>query len=213
MSATGETALQHDKNPNLGTTERTLRAAKTFRARFLSDSGWTKEDAMTRQLTWHEEWSLHIDVLDTDHRGIIERFAEICARFGPDASDVRSGDAIALIGALTDLGEVAREHFEREEELMQAVGYEDIAEHRTEHALLMAEYTDMLRHWRAEEIHILDEVKQESVRDWILDHVLGADSEFAKAFFQLDDPFDATQHRRAPAGPDRTRLSAARRGL
>jgi hemerythrin len=171
------------------------------------------EDAMTRQLTWHEGWSLHIDILDTDHRGIIERFAEICARFGPEASEGRAGDALALIGALTDLGEVAREHFEREEELMQAVGYENIAEHRTEHALLMAEYTDMLRHWRAEQIHILDDDKQESIRDWILDHVLGADSEFAKAFFALDDPFDATQYRRAPAAPDRTKLNAARRGL
>ena len=168
---------------------------------------------MTRQLTWHEEWSLNIDILDTDHRGIIDRFAQICARFGPEASEGRAGDALALIGALTDLGEVAREHFEREEELMHAVGYEAIAEHRTEHALLMAEYTDMLRHWRAEQIHILDEDKQDSVRDWILDHVLGADSEFAKAFFELDDRFGAAQHRRAPAAPDRTKLNAARRGL
>lgn len=160
------------------------------------------------QVAWRDEWSLNIDVLDADHRGIVERFAEICARFGPESCGARSGDALALIGALTDLGEVVREHFEREEELMQAVGYAEIDGHRTEHALLMAEYTDMVRHWRAQRIHVLDEVKQTSVQDWILDHILGADLDFAKAFHALEDPFVPTTHRlarEAPNGPDGAR--------
>ena len=164
---------------------------------------------MTRLLAWHDEWSLNIDVLDAEHRGLIEHLADICHRFGPEASPRRSGDAYALIDALSDLGEAVREHFKREEELMQTVGYEDIAEHRTEHALLMAEYTDQLRRWRAEGIDVFDEEAQDNARDWILDHILGADRDFAKAFHEIED------HLPAPGHPhdveERSRLNAARR--
>ncbi|HSO84021.1 hemerythrin domain-containing protein [Thiocapsa sp.] len=162
---------------------------------------------MTRLLTWHDEWSLNIDALDAEHRGLIEHLADICHRFGPEATSRRSGDALALIGALTDLGEAVREHFKREEELMQTVGYEDIAEHRTEHALLMAEYTDQLRHWRAEGIDVFDEEAQESVRDWILDHILGADREFARFFHAIEDQVTSARDRHDVAA----RLNAARR--
>ncbi|SDX46814.1 bacteriohemerythrin [Thiocapsa roseopersicina] len=164
---------------------------------------------MTRLLTWHDEWSLNIDVLDEEHRGLIEHLADICHRFGPEASPRRSGDACALIDALTDLGEAVREHFKREEELMQTVGYEDVAEHRTEHALLMAEYTDQLRHWRAEGIDVFHEEAQEDARDWILDHILGADRDFAKAFHEIEDHLTSAGHCHDVAA--RARLNAARR--
>lgn len=166
---------------------------------------------MTRLLTWHDEWSVNIDVVDAEHRGLIEHLADICHRFGPEASPRRSGDACALIDALTDLGEAVREHFSREEELMQAVGYEDIAEHCTEHALLMAEYTDQLRRWRAECIDVLDEDAQDNARDWILDHILGADRDFAKAFHALDDRLAATAGCYGVTA--RTRINAARKDL
>jgi hemerythrin-like metal-binding protein len=164
---------------------------------------------MTRLLAWHDEWSLNIESLDAEHRGLIELLADICHRFGPEASPRRSGDASALIDALTDLGEAAREHFKREEEMMQAVGYEDIAEHRTEHALLMAEYTDQLRHWRAEGIDVFDEEAQNNARDWILDHILGADRDFAKAFHEIEGHLPAPGHPHDVA--ERSRLNAARR--
>ncbi|WP_296808154.1 hemerythrin domain-containing protein [Thiocapsa sp.] len=164
---------------------------------------------MTRLLTWHDEWSLNIDVLDVEHRGLIKHLADICHRFGPEASPRRSGDAFALIDALTDLGEAVREHFKHEEELMQAVGYEDFAEHRTEHALLMAEYTDQLRHWRAEGIDVFDEEAQENARDWILEHILGADRDFAKAFHESEGQLPSIGHRHDVAA--QARLNAARR--
>jgi hemerythrin-like metal-binding protein len=164
---------------------------------------------MTRLLTWHDEWSLDIDVVDAEHRGLIEQLADICNRFGPEASSRRSGDAFALIDALTDLGESVREHFKREEELMQAVGYEEIAEHLTEHALLMAEYTDQLRHWRAEGMDVFDEDAQENARDWILDHILGADRDFAKAFHEMEEHLPSPSLRHGVA--ERARINPARR--
>lgn len=166
---------------------------------------------MTQRLIWHDEWSLDIDDVDADHRGLVECFAAICERFGPDASRRRTGDGTALIGLLTDLGEAAREHFEREEALMHEIGYADLAEHRTEHALLMAEYADMLRRWCVEPLLALDEAKQEVIRDWILDHILGADRDFAKSFHAMDETL-ATRVRR-PSFVSPRIFSSVRRGL
>lgn len=140
---------------------------------------------MPKILTWREEWSLNIEALDRDHRALIDQLADICLRFCPEASAGRAGDASALVNALSDLGEAMRAHFAREETFMQALGYEGIAEHRSEHALLMAEYTSLLRELRAEGVAVFDEATQENVRYWLLVHILGADRDFANAYFRL----------------------------
>jgi len=154
---------------------------------------------MPKLLTWRDEWSLHIEALDKDHRALIERLADICLRFCPEASAGRAGDAMAMLSALAELGEQVRAHFRREETFMQALGYEGLAEHRREHAMLMAEFTAMMREWRADSLHVFDAMMQGVIRDWLLAHILGADRDFAEAYFRLcgQDPFP--EHRRAMA--------------
>ena len=140
---------------------------------------------MSKLLTWRDEWSLNIDVLDKDHRALVERLGDICMRFCPEASSGRSGDALALLEALVELGEEVRLHFRREEDFMRAYDYEGIGEHRSEHALLMAEFTALLREWRSEGPHVFDQTAQSIVGDWLLAHILGADREFAEVYFEL----------------------------
>ena len=140
---------------------------------------------MPKLLTWRDDWSLNIETLDQDHRALIDQLAEICLRFCPEASWGRSGHAQALIEALSDLGEAMRAHFQREERFMRAFGYEGIGEHQCEHAMLMAEYTAMLREWGSEGAHVFDESHQAVVRDWLLGDILGADRAFADAYFRL----------------------------
>lgn len=140
---------------------------------------------MSRLLTWRDEWSLHIPVLDGDHQALIEHLASLCRRFCPEASGRRSGDANALLEGLEALGEQMREHFRREEALMQAIDYAGMADHCSEHALLMAEYTTLLREWRAAGLTVFNTETQETLRHWLLAHILVADREFATAYFQL----------------------------
>ena len=140
---------------------------------------------MTKLLTWHDEWSLNIELLDQDHRDLIEQLGSICLRFCPEASFGRSGNANALLDALTQLGEVMREHFQREEAFMRSFDYECIGEHQSEHAVLMAEFTTLLREWREEGLTIFDEASQSIIRDWLLAHILGADRHFAEAYFNF----------------------------
>jgi hemerythrin len=152
---------------------------------------------MPKLLTWRDEWSLNIDDLDRDHRALIDQLADICLRFCPEASWGRAGNALALIDALSDLGEAMRAHFQREEEFMLAFGYEGIGQHRSEHAMLMAEFTAMLREWRADGLHVFDEMAQGGIRDWLLAHILGADREFANVYFRLCGRQESLERNRA----------------
>lgn len=167
---------------------------------------------MPKLLTWRDEWSLQIEALDRDHRALIDQLADICIRFCPEASSGRSGDANALINALSGLGEAMREHFQREEDFMRAFDYDAIGEHQSEHAILMAEFTAMLREWRGDGLHVFDETSQGIVRDWLLAHILGADRTFAEAYFRLcgrDD--EADQQRIMSLYQSSYRLSLERR--
>jgi hemerythrin len=152
---------------------------------------------MPKLLTWREDWSLHIEALDRDHRALIEQLADICIRFCPEASSGRSGEADALLKALSELGDAVREHFQREERFMRAFDYEAIGQHQCEHALLMAEFTSMLREWQAEGRSVFDEAGQGLIRDWLLAHILGADRTFAETYFQLCGREEAPERRHA----------------
>ena len=156
---------------------------------------------MTKLLTWREEWSLGIEPLDRDHRALIERMGDLCVRHCPELADPRTarsqgtpmlsafarsgGHSTGLLADLADLGERMRAHFRREEAFMRAIRYERSGAHEGEHAILMAEYTEMLRGWQERGLRVFDEATQEGVRRWLLDHILGSDREFARVYFRI----------------------------
>ncbi len=156
---------------------------------------------MTKLLTWREEWSLGIEPLDRDHRALIERMGDLCVRHGPELAGPRlarpqdtltrsafarlGGASAGLLPDLADLGERMRAHFRREVAFMRAIRYERSGQHEGEHAILMAEYTAMLRGWQERDLRVFDEATQEGVRRWLLDHILGSDREFARFYFRI----------------------------
>lgn len=156
---------------------------------------------MTKLLTWREEWSLGIEPLDRDHRALIERMGDLCVRYGPELAGPRTsrsqdavirsafarlgGASAGLLSDLADLGERMRVHFKREVAFMRAIRYERSGHHEGEHAILMAEYAEMLRRWQEQDLRLFDEVTQEAVRRLLLDHILASDREFASFYFRI----------------------------
>lgn len=156
---------------------------------------------MPKLLIWREEWALGIEVLDRDHRALIERMGDLCVRHCPELAEPRAsrsrdslirsafarlgGASAGLLPDLTDLGERMRAHFQREVAFMRAIRYERSGQHEGEHAILMAEYTEMLRRWQEQDLRVFDEVTQEGVRRWLLDHILASDREFASFYFRI----------------------------
>lgn len=78
-------------------------------------------------LTWRDQLSVGSDEIDDDHKKLIG--------FVNDLHDaVNASESEKVVGAiLLDLIEYTRDHFAREEKLMQAAGYPDSARHKTLH--------------------------------------------------------------------------------
>ena len=150
---------------------------------------------MAEILTWRDEWTLHIDTLDDDHRRIVSLFLEIARRFNaeterPEGSKEGVGADDTdddLYASLDRFGTFTRSHFRREEELVRTIDYPGLPHHRSEHTLLMAEFTALVRELRERGVERLDPQDLETLKQWILAHIVGADRRFADHYFQICD--------------------------
>lgn len=95
-----------------------------------------------------------------------------------------------LIAALEELADLAREHFRHEEDLMRAINYPDLAAHRSEHALLLAEFVEMVRDLERQSITQLDADTLMSLHHWLVGHMVGADKDYADYYFSLLEEAD-----------------------
>jgi hemerythrin len=149
-------------------------------------------------LRWRDEWAVGVDPIDTDYRmlcALLDRIAqEFCANhFGAAAlaGDSASGDQPCLpeVGVPADKGgakaslmlhlwvleEHVRAHFAREEALMRASDYPDLAAHQREHRLMLAEYVDLLREISTDDGETLNLETLRSLKGWLLGHLLDTD--------------------------------------
>lgn len=150
---------------------------------------------MAKILTWHDAWTLHIDVLDDDHRAIVELLCEIADRFchgtqHPGEPDRDAGTSVDdcgedLYAALDRFGALARAHFHREEELVRTIEYPGLPDHCREHALLMAEFASLVRELRERGARHLEDRDLEHLKQWVMAHVLGTDRRFSEYYFKI----------------------------
>jgi hemerythrin len=150
-------------------------------------------------ILWQESWTLGIDLIDAEHRSLVEGVNQLAARFTsdhPHAGEpvgMAGGDApldpvathAALMTALDALAEQAREHFKHEENLMRAIDYPELASHRSEHALLLAEYVEMVRDLQRQRLIHLDSEMVQSLHHWLVSHMVGADKDYADYYFSI----------------------------
>ena len=155
---------------------------------------------MAKILTWRDDWTLRIDILDKDHRVIVDMLLGLARRFGEESEHQEwavqesgkddSADADDLYAALDKLGSYTRAHFQREEEFMRTIDYPHIADHRSEHLMLMAEHTALMRELRERGVERLGPTELEILKHWVVAHVIGGDRGFADHYFKLcgEDP-------------------------
>lgn len=139
-----------------------------------------------RFFEWRDCWTLEVGFMDDDHRLLAELLNRIARDFGdwPDPSGIRGvgagRSASALLGVLDDLAEHVRGHFQREEDVMRTLDYPDYPAHKSEHDILLAEYAVMVREIRASGRELLDISTLETLKDWLMGHVLEVDRQLAE---------------------------------
>jgi hemerythrin len=136
-------------------------------------------------LAWRHDWDSGVAFMDDEHRELAALLSDIAEKFawaGIGADRRGSGldpASTPLILALERLGRHAREHFLHEEEYMRALDYPQLEAHASEHALLLAEYTQLLRATRDCGAGRLDASTLDALKNWLLGHILDTDRRFA----------------------------------
>jgi len=124
-------------------------------------------------MAWNEAFSVGNAMLDSDHRILLNLLNQL-----HDAID--TGQSREVVGTVINvLAEYAEHHFRREEEMMAAAGYPDLAAHREQHQALEARVRELRDRWHAGERRVLDEDVVSVLKKWLTDHILGTDKSYS----------------------------------
>ena len=123
---------------------------------------------------WRVELFLFVPQIDNEHREIVRRSGDLCAALAAG----RPKNEINVL--LATFIECVREHFTSEEEQMLATGYEGYARHHSEHQRLMAQLFSLAEGYASGAIDDASDALVRFVGSWSDDHILFADSHFAR---------------------------------
>lgn len=123
---------------------------------------------------WNQQLSVDNPQIDAEHRTLISLVNE----FGDTAT--KHYDATQLERTLKSLIEYTSTHFEREESLMNEIGYAKTREHLNQHAKLLARVHDLQKELQQGRISIAIETA-ELLRFWLTSHIMLSDRALAEA--------------------------------
>jgi hemerythrin len=133
-------------------------------------------------IQWRDEWLLDIDELDQEHMRLVSLVNQAASRhccLDPVlARDSPGGVNGPVIRVLEELGEEVRRHFRNEERAMRRCEYPDYEAHRYEHINLLADYAELMREVHRQGAQCLDLATLESLKEWLISHMVGADRKF-----------------------------------
>lgn len=122
-------------------------------------------------LIWREQLSVGNDVIDSDHKHLIEIINQ-------SELSLKTKNRRELTAALDNLSQYSLVHFDREEKIASAVGYTQVPHLNQSHEALLKQL-DQVRgeidaigqEWSTEAIEHLTNL----LRNWLVDHVIKED--------------------------------------
>ncbi len=123
---------------------------------------------------WNPQLSVENPSIDEDHKHLIQLVNE----FGVVAAQDQEIDRLEQI--LQTLLVYTQEHFQKEEELMAAIGYHKIKPHQEQHRKLLARVEDLHNEFHGGKRRIASETA-ELLRFWLTSHIMLSDKELAEA--------------------------------
>ncbi len=124
-------------------------------------------------MQWTEDLSVGVARIDEQHRELFRRINVLV-----DA--INNARCKYTIDSTIDfLAEYAATHFSQEEEVMEAAGYPEFAEHRAQHAIFMKALTDLgnqaAKPREKGSSYDLSVETNRVVVDWIIAHIMRVD--------------------------------------
>ena len=137
-------------------------------------------------LVWREQLSVGNDVIDSDHRHLID----IINRVG---ESLNKKNRSQLRASLDSLSRYSQEHFAREEKVAKAAGYEQVPNLKESHTALIEqldqlkrEVSEMGQEWSPETAERFTDL----LRNWLIDHVIKEDLLMKPSLQKLSPLFD-----------------------
>jgi hemerythrin len=127
-------------------------------------------------LPWTDSLSVGVEVLDADHRALVQLINEVCHHW----CSARKVEALERLEALTAL---AGKHFQREEGVLRGLaGYNELTAHAGEHRNRMKQLTALRQRFHAAEPAGEQAQLSDDLIDWFLRQSIGHDAAI-KAYF------------------------------
>lgn len=120
-------------------------------------------------VAWDESYSVGNALLDSDHHILINLLNQLY-----DAIDTgQSRDVVASV--VNVLTEYVEHHFQREEAILNQVGFPECESHFAEHRILEGRFQEMRARWISGNRQVLDEEVLEFLKNWLTNHILVSD--------------------------------------
>ena len=132
------------------------------------------EDGDATFVEWSAKYDTGVDFLDRQHRelvGIVNRLYGACLHGGGEAE-------AGFRDAMSRMVEYVRFHFASEVELMEKIGFPDIAGHRKQHDALIRDILGA-SHGYCGTGSLAGSRFVRTLRDWVLGHIAVYDTEYA----------------------------------
>jgi len=126
---------------------------------------------MTMKIVWDPSFETGIAEVDAQHQRLVAIINELVDAIGRAPAD-------ALKGIVSQLKDYAQYHFQTEEKIMEAAGYDDLADHRDEHA----QFVDQILLFDLDVILASEGLAWDMLhflKGWLTNHILVVDKKFS----------------------------------
>lgn len=124
-----------------------------------------------RDFTWKDAYSIGNEIIDAEHRSLLELANDITAF-------ARSGERLERIKpVIVRLYNYAKTHFRHEEEYMRKIGYPKLAEHEALHHAIIHEMNTIMQH--SGNIDALVHKFKRLMVVWVIEHIIEEDSKIS----------------------------------
>lgn len=138
---------------------------------------------MTNVLVWKEDWITGIPEIDQTHRAMADKLNQLIELVNQTSARTEPcRKSFKLM--LSELQTLTRKHFVLEEKTMLQHNFPDFASHKKEHAILLAEMSQLIREIGEKGVPP-DDNTQRNLKHWFIAHMVIADKAFANYFHTL----------------------------
>ncbi len=122
---------------------------------------------------WSDEYSVHLRVIDNDHKDLVSTVNDLHDAISDGSTNEQISHVIGALAKYVD------EHFAREEALLEAYDYPDLARHKRIHRHLTRTVHSIRIVFGNDPTKIDPDKLLDFLRDWLVTHILKEDMRYA----------------------------------